>query len=97
MRIAIFSKAIGCDRHPSLTLAAPAVAQTVAPAPAPRIDNSPKVNDGYYRGSQPLDGHYDDLAALGVKTVINLIGGDDVLDEEKAMVEKHGMTSVRIR
>ena len=72
------------------------LAQTVAPAPAPQIENFAKVNDGYYRGGQPLDGHYDDLAALGVKTVINLIGGDDVVDGEKAMVEKHGMTYLHI-
>ena len=80
----------------SLSLTAPAVGQTVAAAPAPDIDNFAKVNDDYYRGAQPLDSHYDDLAALGVKTVINLIGGDDVDETEKAMVEKHGMTYVHI-
>jgi protein tyrosine phosphatase (PTP) superfamily phosphohydrolase (DUF442 family) len=60
------------------------------------IYNFAKVNDDYYRGGQPLDGHYADLAALGVKTVINLIGGDDVRDEEKTMVEQHGMTYLHI-
>src|SRR5688500_18177688 len=60
------------------------------------IYNFAKVNDDYYRGGQPLGEHYADLAALGVKTVINLIGGADVRDEEKAMVEKHGMTYVHI-
>ena len=72
------------------------MAQTVAPAPAPQIENFAKVHDDYYRGGQPLDGQYDDLATLGIKTVINLIGGDEALDEEKAMVEKQGMKYVHI-
>lgn len=82
----------------SLSLSAPAVGQTTAAAPTPQISiyNFAKVNDGYYRGGQPIDGHYADLAALGIKTVINLIGGDDVREEEKAMVEKHGMTYLHI-
>lgn len=96
MRIAIFPRRSAAIAILTLTLAAPAVAQTVAPAPAPRIDNFAKVNDGYYRGGQPLDSQYADLAALGVKTVINLIGGEDVRDEEKAMVEKNGMTYLHI-
>ena len=90
MRIAIFPRRSAAIAILILTLAAPAVAQTVAPAPVPQIDNFARVNDGYYRGSQPLDGHYDDLAALGIKTVINLIGGDDALDEEKALVRNTG-------
>ena len=54
------------------------------------------MNDGYYRGAQPLDGQYADLAALGVKTIINLTSGEDVRDDEKAMVEKHGMRYLHI-
>jgi uncharacterized protein (TIGR01244 family) len=60
------------------------------------IYNFVKVNDGYYRGGQPLGEHYADLAALGVKTVINLIGDEDFRQEEKAMVEQYGMTYVHI-
>ena len=54
MRIAIFPRRSAAIAILILTLAAPAVAQTVAPAPVPQIDNFAKVNDGYYRGSQPL-------------------------------------------
>jgi protein tyrosine/serine phosphatase len=61
-----------------------------------RIDNFAKVNDDYYRGGQPLDGHYADLAALGVETVINLTSGEDVRDDEKTMVEKYGMRYLHI-
>jgi protein tyrosine phosphatase (PTP) superfamily phosphohydrolase (DUF442 family) len=74
-----------------VSLARPAFAQ-----PDVTIYNFAKVNDGYYRGGQPLGDHYAQLAALGVKTVINLIGGDDVRAEERAMVEKHGMKYVHI-
>ena len=60
------------------------------------IDNFAKVNDGYYRGGQPLSGDYANLAALGVTTVINLTNNDDGRDEERAMVEQHGMTYLNI-
>jgi protein tyrosine/serine phosphatase len=96
MRIAMLPGRSAAIAILTLTLAAPAAGQTVAPAPLPQIENFAKVNDGYYRGGQPLDGHYDDLAALGVTTVINLIGGDDVVGQEQAMVEKHGMTYLHI-
>lgn len=75
----------------TITLAGPAFAQTGI-----AIYNFAKVNEGYYRGGQPLDGHYADLAALGIKTVINLTSGDDVRGDEKAMVEKHGMRYLHI-
>jgi protein tyrosine/serine phosphatase len=96
MRIAILPRRSAAIAVLSLILAAPAAAQTVAPAPAPQIYNFGKVNDDYYRGAQPLDGQYADLAALGVKTIINLTSGEDVRDDEKAMVEKHGMKYVHI-
>ena len=60
------------------------------------IDNFAKVNDGYYRGGQPLSSDYADLAALGVTTVINLTNDDDGRDDERAMVEQHGMTYLNI-
>ena len=47
------------------------------------IYNFGKVNDGYYRGAQPLDGQYADLAALGIKTIINLTSGPDVREDEE--------------
>lgn len=100
MRIAIApGRSVAIAMFISLGLTVDASAQAPIRAITPdsvRIYNFAKVNDDYYRGGQPLDGHYADLAALGVKTVINLIGGDDVRDEEKAMVEKHGMTYLHI-
>ena len=75
----------------TIVLAAPAVAQTGSD-----IYNFAKVNDGYYRGAQPLDGQYAHLAALGIKTIINLTSGEDVRDDEETMVEKHGMRYLHI-
>jgi len=78
-------------------IAAPAAAQsgsaTVAPAMA-RIYNFAQVNDHYYRGGQPMGEDYAHLAALGVKTVINLTNDVDGREEEQQMVEQHGMTYV---
>src|SRR2546429_153990 len=44
-----------------------------------RIDNFGKINTNYYRGAQPDDRDYRDLAALGVRTVIDLTrdGGEN--------------------
>ncbi|HEX8027912.1 MAG TPA: tyrosine-protein phosphatase, partial [Vicinamibacterales bacterium] len=60
------------------------------------IDNFAKVNDHYFRGAQPEGRDYADLAALGVKTVINLIGDSDLDVTEQSMVEQHGMRYVHI-
>ena len=59
------------------------------------IENFGRVNEHYYRGGQPNDRDYTDLAALGVKTLINLTS-DDALANERAMVESAGMAYVQI-
>lgn len=81
--------------------AAPAQAQlavAVAPSAAAatvRIDNFGRVNDHYYRGAQPQGSDYADLAAMGVRTVIDLqtVGEDP---GEARAVEAAGMRSIRI-
>jgi tyrosine-protein phosphatase SIW14 len=87
----------------SLALAASTSAIAASPAsPAAsaaavsrvHISNFGKVGDEYYRGAQPDGRDYDDLAALGVKTVIDLT--KDGRDNEKGMVEHAGMSFVRI-
>jgi protein tyrosine/serine phosphatase len=80
----------------ALVLSAPAYAQAVAPAPSISIHNFAKVNDRYYRGGQPMGDQYAALAALGVKTIINLTNDDDGQDDEKASAEEHGMRYVHI-
>ena len=75
------------------TAAAPAV--VVNAAPKIQIDNFGRVSPTYYRGAQPMGGDYADLAALGVKTVINLTS-DDAQDDEQQLVEKAGMKYLQI-
>jgi protein tyrosine/serine phosphatase len=70
--------------------------QTKAVAtPSIHIDNFGRVDANYYRGAQPQGRDYADLAALGVKTVINLTS-DDALADEKGMVEQAGMKYLQI-
>ena len=78
-----------------LGLSGLARAQTIAVPPAIGIDNFARVNDTYYRGAQPEGDDYAALAALGVKTVINLTS-DDAVANEQAMVEKNGMRYINI-
>jgi len=61
-----------------------------------KIYNFAKVNDDYYRGGQPLGEDYAHLAALGVKSVINLTNEADGLEDEQKLVEQYGMKYVSI-
>jgi protein tyrosine/serine phosphatase len=87
----------------SVSLAFPAGAQTVESRIATaavdigkiRIDNFGRVNSNYYRGAQPRGRDYADLAALGVKTLIDLTS-DDAAADEKMMAERAGMKHVKI-
>ena len=80
----------------ALTLTSPPPAAAQSPLPVTRIDNFAQVNERYFRGAQPEGRDYADLAALGVKTVINLIGDSDLDGAEQSMVEKQGMHYVHI-
>ena len=74
-----------------VVLAAAAAAAVAQAAPAPvRIDNFGQISTTYYRGSQPQGRDYADLAAMGIKTVINLTS-DDAEANEEAMVTQAGM------
>ena len=89
----------------AVSITVPATAQTSAPAASIsssvssalsriRIGNFGKINDNYFRGSQPKGSDYRDLAALGVKTVIDL--QKDGPSNEAADVTAAGMKFVRI-
>ena len=76
--------------------AEPQAATTVATAErlsAIHIDNFGMINPNYFRGGQPKGSDYADLAALGVRTVINLTS-DDARADERALVERAGMQYV---
>ena len=60
-----------------------------------KIGNFGQVNANYYRGEQPEDDDYAALAALGIRTVIDL-QADGRNDSEAQLVEAAGMTFHRI-
>ena len=76
-----------------VTAAEPAAATTSALA-AIRIDNFGQINDRYYRGAQPKGDDFRALAALGVKTLIDLAEEGDAREEANARTA--GMQFVRI-
>ena len=85
------------------SLATPAFAQSIPVSAAAsqgpalshiRIDNFGKINNNYFRGAQPKASDYADLAALGVKTVIDL--QKDGPSQEAGYVKAAGMNFFRI-
>jgi len=60
-----------------------------------QIDNFGRVNAGYYRGAQPQGRDYPTLAAIGVKTVIDLTS-DDTDPAEPGLVQQTGMRYVHL-
>jgi len=88
----------------ALSLASPVAARTGTGTPPGsaavdlsriHVDNFGRVSATYYRGAQPEGSDYADLAALGIKTVINLTSDDAEVDE-KASVEQAGLTYLQI-
>ena len=63
--------------------------------PAIHIDNFGQINARYYRGGQPVARDYADLAALGVKTIVNLTS-DDAQADEPALAKQNGMQYFQI-
>jgi protein tyrosine/serine phosphatase len=73
-----------------------AVAQTTAKLDLSnvKIKNFGQMDDRFFRGGQPTEKDYRQLAALGVKTVIDLT--DDPKSYERPTVEALGMRYVNI-
>jgi len=87
--------------HAFLFISVLAFALVAMPAPAHHssvsgvtIDNFGKINDNYYRGSQPNQDEFTQLKRLGIKTVIDL--REDYKKNEETWVRDLGMTYVRI-
>lgn len=59
-----------------------------------KIKNFGQMDEHFYRGAQPKKDDYQSLAALGIKTVIDL--QDDPTNYEKSSVEALGMRYVNI-
>ena len=70
-----------------------AAQSSTAPAPI-SIKNFGKVNDNYYRGSQPDASQFEDLKRLGIKTVIDL--RKDRVEEASKWARAAGLEYVNI-
>lgn len=79
-----------------LSLAAVASAQetTTTESPRVKIKNFGQMDDRFFRGAQPKENDYKDLAQLGIRTIIDL--RDDPEAYEKKMAESLGMTYINI-
>ena len=58
------------------------------------IENFGKVNDHFYRGAQPKGRDYGQLAALGVKTIVDL--REDAKDDARSATERTGMRYINL-
>ena len=76
-----------------LSLAAVASAQTTT-SPTIKIKNFGQMDERFFRGAQPKEKDYKDLAQLGIRTIIDL--RDDPEAYEKRMAESLGMTYINI-
>ena len=62
--------------------------------PTIKIKNFGQMDDRFFRGGRPDDGDYAALAALGVKTIIDLT--DNSRAEEQPAVERAGLRYINI-
>ena len=93
------------SNYPTVVIAILTVALLVNPTKAQtenvskqtkiKIENFGRIDDHYYRGAQPRNHDYQDLAAFGIRSVITLTS-DDTDPNEKVLVEKTGMRFYQI-
>ncbi|HEY1336912.1 MAG TPA: tyrosine-protein phosphatase [Bryobacteraceae bacterium] len=79
----------------ALALSIPLALATAAPA-IRGVPNLRTINDRVYRGGQPSDEGFRNLAAAGVKTIVDLREHDERSKQEKRLVEALGMKYVNI-
>jgi tyrosine-protein phosphatase SIW14 len=58
------------------------------------IENFGKVNDHFYRGAQPEGHNYEQLAAFGIKTIVDL--REDANVDAKSATERAGMRYINL-
>lgn len=78
----------------SLVAAANAQSKQNEKASTIRIKNFGQMDERFFRGAQPKQSDYKDLAALGIKTIVDL--RDDPTSYEKQEAEAAGMRYVNI-
>lgn len=62
-----------------------------APAGLPGVANFRQVDQNVYRGAQPNEDGFRNLAKMGVKTVVDLRHGKEHADAERKMAESLGL------
>src|ERR1700735_1337740 len=75
-------------------LSVASIPMQAAGAVAPGVSNFHQVDDRIYRGGQPVGAGWDSLAALGVKTVVDLL--EHSPNAERRAVEAAGMRYVNV-
>lgn len=94
MRINQFRKYVVALILLQTAILAVAAAQSAAKSPSISIANFGKVNENYYRGSQPNATQFQDLKRLGIKTVIDL--REDELEQASTWAHAAGLQYVNI-
>lgn len=82
-----------------LAIAAPALSaaqESTAQENLPGVVNFHEVSENLYRGAQPSDKGLRNLAALGVKTIIDLRHGKDHADTEQKQAERLGLRYINV-
>jgi protein tyrosine/serine phosphatase len=70
---------------------------SLAQAPSHReLPNFYKINERFYRGGQPKAGGVKKLAELGIKTIINLRGADELTQAEEDEAKAAGLSYFNI-
>ena len=59
-----------------------------------KINNFGQMDENYYRGAQPMPDDYASLAALGIKTIVDL--RNDPTDYEKSAAEAVGIKYINV-
>ena len=78
----------------ALTVVAQAQEASASKNAAIRIKNFGQMDERFYRGAKPKQEDFKDLAALGIKTVIDLT--EDPTENERSTIEALGMKYVHI-
>jgi uncharacterized protein (TIGR01244 family) len=80
--------------QPLTAAAIPDHKRTAGDRVAVDVENFGKVNDHFYRGSQPKGRNYEQLAALGIKTIVDL--REDAKDDARSATERAGMRYINL-
>jgi protein tyrosine phosphatase (PTP) superfamily phosphohydrolase (DUF442 family) len=83
--VAVFALSIACQAQEA---SSPKTLEKI------RIKNFGQMDDRFYRGAQPKEQDYRSLAALGIKTIVDL--REDPKEYARAMTEAAGMKYINI-